>query len=61
MGNNLGAKYLPMSCHIGGFTVLVTKEQVRPLDILLDKAMRFIISAGVIERPAASKPAIRLL
>jgi uncharacterized membrane protein len=50
-----------MSYQIGGYTVLIPKEQVRPLDIPLDKAMRFVISAGVIERSSATKPDIRPL
>ena len=61
LGKNLVAVYLPMSYQIGGYTVLIPKEQVKPLDIPLDKAMRFVISAGVIERSSAAKQDIRPL
>ena len=50
LGDNLVAVYLPMSYQIGGYTVLIPRDQVKPLtDISLEKAMRFVISAGVIE------------
>lgn len=44
------AVYLPFSYQIGGYTVLVPREQVEPLDMPLDQAMRFVMSAGIMER-----------
>ena len=39
--------YLPMSYMIGGYAVLMPRSAVRPLDMSMDEAMRFILSAGV--------------
>jgi uncharacterized membrane protein len=39
--------YLPMSYMIGGYAVLMPKSALRPLDIGMDEAMRFILTAGV--------------
>jgi len=44
------AVYFPFSYQIGGYTVLVPRAQVEPLDMPLDKAMRFVMSAGIMER-----------
>lgn len=43
------AVYMPMSYQIGGYTVLVPRDQVEPLDMPLDKAMRFVMSAGIMD------------
>lgn len=39
--------YLPMSYMIGGYTVLVPRSALTPLDMSMDEAMRFILTAGV--------------
>jgi len=39
--------YLPMSYQIGGYAFLVPRDAVRPLDISMDEAMRYILTAGV--------------
>lgn len=39
--------YLPMSYMIGGYAVLMPKSALRPLDMSMDEAMRFILTAGV--------------
>lgn len=39
--------YLPMSYMIGGYAVLVPRSAIRPLDMSMDKAMRFTLTAGV--------------
>lgn len=58
--------YLPMSYMIGGYTAVVPRANVRELDITMDEAMRFILTAGVtgignhrkkVSRPEALKPA----
>lgn len=45
--------YLPMSYQIGGFTVLVPKEKLQPLDMNIEEAMSFVVTAGV--RKSGSK------
>lgn len=39
--------YLPMSYMIGGYAVLVPRSAITPLDISMDEAMRFVLTAGV--------------
>lgn len=39
--------YLPMSYMIGGYAVLVPRSAVRHLDMSMEAAMRFILTAGV--------------
>lgn len=41
------AVYLPMSYQIGGFTVIVPKSAVREVDMGIEDAMRFAVTAGV--------------
>ena len=39
--------YLPMSYQIGGYTVFVPKTALEPLDMSVEDAMRFTLTAGV--------------
>jgi uncharacterized membrane protein len=39
--------YLPMSYQIGGYTVFLPKSLVEPLDMPIEDAMRFTLTAGV--------------
>jgi len=39
--------YLPMSYMIGGFTLFIPSEHVRPINMSMDKAMRFALTAGI--------------
>lgn len=39
--------YLPMSYMIGGFTVFIPREHVRPLNMSMEEAMRFALTAGI--------------
>ncbi len=39
--------YLPLSYMIGGYAVLVPKSAVRPVDMTMEEAMRFTLTAGV--------------
>jgi uncharacterized membrane protein len=39
--------YLPMSYMIGGFTLFIPREQVRPLNLSMEEAMRFALTAGI--------------
>lgn len=41
------AVYLPMSYQLGGFTVMVPKSKIRPVDMKVDQAMQFVLTAGV--------------
>ena len=41
------AVYLQMSYQMGGYTVLVPKERVQPLDMDLEEAMRWLLTAGM--------------
>ena len=39
--------YVPMSYMIGGFTILMPRHAVRPLDMNMEAAMRFTLTAGI--------------
>ncbi len=39
--------YIPLSYMIGGYTVLMPRSAVRPLDMSMEEAMRFTLTAGV--------------
>lgn len=45
-GDNL-AVYLPMSYQLGGFTIFVPRSMTRPLDMSVEKAMRYALTAGM--------------
>lgn len=51
------AVYVPFSYQIGGFTVILPSERVEPLEMSLEDAMRFIVTAGATGRDAAPDPA----
>ncbi len=39
--------YLPMSYMIGGFTLFIPSEHVRPIKMSMEEAMRFALTAGI--------------
>lgn len=39
--------YLPMSYMVGGYTILVSRSEIRPLQMTRDEAMRFVLTAGI--------------
>lgn len=41
------AVYLPMSYQMGGFTVFVPRERIEPVDMTIEEAMRFALTAAV--------------
>lgn len=41
------AVYLPMSYTIGGYTVMVPRSQVEPIEMSFEDAMRFAVTAGL--------------
>lgn len=49
------AVYLPMSYQIGGFTLLVPRDRLQPLDLPVEEAMRLVLTAGVASRPLPPK------
>ena len=46
-GEGLVAVYVPLSYQIGGSTIIVPRECVQPIDMRLEDAMRFVVTAGV--------------
>ena len=46
--------YLPMSYMIGGFTLLVPKKDIKPCQMNMEEAMRFVITAGITGQDAAA-------
>lgn len=39
--------YLPMSYMVGGFTIFIPRNDLRPLKMTMDEAMRFVMTAGI--------------
>ncbi len=49
--------YIPMSYMIGGFTVLVSQDDIMPCKMSMDEAMRFVLTAGITgKREKPGKP-----
>lgn len=46
-GDDEVAVYLPMSYQIGGYTLLLPRRYLTPLNMSFEDAMRFVITAGV--------------
>ena len=44
------AVYLPMSYQLGGFTIVVPRDRVREVDMKVEDALRFCVTAGVARR-----------
>ena len=49
-GDELIGVYLPMSYMIGGFTVYLPRNKVKPVNIGIEKAMRLTLTAGMTGR-----------
>jgi uncharacterized membrane protein len=41
------AVYLPMSYQVGGYTVILPREAIRPVEMSREEAMKFILTAGL--------------
>jgi len=41
------AVYLPMSYQIGGYTVYVSRDQIEPIDLSVEAAMRIVLTGGL--------------
>jgi len=46
-GNNLIGVYLPLSYQIGGYTIYLSRDRVKPVDIKVEEAMRMTLTAGM--------------
>jgi len=46
-GHTEVAVYLPMSYQMGGFTIFVPRTNIRPVDMSIEEAMRFALTAAV--------------
>ncbi len=44
---NTVAVYLPMSYQMGGYTIFVSRDNITPVDLSIEEAMRFVLTAGV--------------
>jgi len=49
------AVYFPLSYQIGGYTVMVPVDQLTPLDMPMEQAMRFVMTAGIIEKESLAR------
>jgi uncharacterized membrane protein len=54
-GDDEVAVYMPMSYQIGGYTLLLPRRCLTPLDMGFEEAMRFVITAGL-SRPHDAEP-----
>lgn len=50
------AVYLPMSYQLGGFTIMVPKTKIRPVDMKVDQAMQFVLTAAVSAEDKSKAP-----
>jgi uncharacterized membrane protein len=41
------AVYLPMGYQLGGYTVMVSRDHVKPIDMNTEQALRFCVTAGM--------------
>lgn len=59
--NQIGGKdhvavYLPMSYQIGGYTLILPRDQVEPVDMSIEDCLRFVLTAGIRERRDEKSP-----
>jgi len=50
-GDDEVAVYLPMSYQIGGYTVFMPRSQITPVPLSRERAMRFVLTAGLKAKP----------
>ncbi|MGE9293835.1 MAG: DUF502 domain-containing protein [Puniceicoccales bacterium] len=58
-GDSWVAVYLPMGYQIGGYTLLMHRRNVTPVDMSLEDAMRFVLTAGVATNRDETNPPFR--
>ena len=39
--------YIPMSYMVGGFTLMIPRDNIRPCKMSMDEAMRFVLTVGI--------------
>ena len=44
-----------MSYQIGGHTVVVPESSLRPVEMSMEQAMRFVLTAGIVAKASDSK------
>ncbi|GGO87166.1 hypothetical protein GCM10011348_39720 [Marinobacterium nitratireducens] len=49
--------YLPLSYMIGGYAVLIPRSRIRPVEMSMEEAMRFTLTAGVAGATTAGRTA----
>jgi uncharacterized membrane protein len=54
-GTDTIAVYLPMSYQIGGYTVLLPRRLVEPVDMSVEDALRFAVTAGMSKTQTAAE------
>jgi uncharacterized membrane protein len=47
LSSDLVAVYMPLSYQIGGYTALLPRERITVLEIGVEEAMRFVLTAGI--------------
>ena len=52
------AIYLPMSYQLGGFTIMVPRTKIQPVDMKVDQAMQFVLTAAVSAQDKGEKPRV---
>lgn len=55
------AVYLPMSYQIGGYTILLPRSCLVPVDMSFEEAMRFLITAGLSHSGNAPPPSSQII
>jgi len=45
--------YMPMSYMVGGFTLMVPRKDIKPSQMSMDEAMRFVLTAGITGKSAS--------
>jgi uncharacterized membrane protein len=53
------AVYLPMSYQVGGYTVMVPRDSIKPVAMSREDAMKFILTAGLKTAPRGAAPGTR--
>ncbi|MCP4334409.1 MAG: DUF502 domain-containing protein [Gammaproteobacteria bacterium] len=51
--------YIPMSYMIGGFTLLIPKQDIKPCQMSMDEAMRFALTAGITGKSDGTKKGLK--
>lgn len=49
-GEDQVAVYFPMSYQIGGYTLIIPRDQIEPIDMSIEDCLRFVLTAGIREK-----------